>query len=133
MKTPSDVYIQWLQYCPSSRLPKLQNAWKSLVGGLSLTGTLKALCLEDHDGLSTEDVDILLSDGKKRTESGLEKYKRLDAEAAQYVESVIVERCNFSGEPPYVGWKGLGLALSEALDERDRLRQQVADLEKRFL
>lgn len=49
--------------------------------------------------------------------------RRLDREAATYVESFICMRTDFDGEPPYVGWKGLGLALSEALDERDRLKQ----------
>jgi hypothetical protein len=38
-------------------------------------------------------------------------------EAAVEVESVIGVRANFSGKPPYVGWKGLGLALTEKLDE----------------
>lgn len=48
--------------------------------------------------------------------------QKIDGDAAQYVESVIVERTPFTGEPPYVGWKGIGLALSQALDERDALR-----------
>lgn len=45
-------------------------------------------------------------------------------EAAHHVESVICMRTRFTGDPPYVGWKGLGLALTEALDERDRLRKR---------
>jgi hypothetical protein len=53
----------------------------------------------------------------------------LDREAATYVESVICLRTEFTGNPPYVGWKGLGLALSEALDERDNLRRAAAALE----
>lgn len=49
-----------------------------------------------------------------------QQFKRLDSEAAQYVESVIVMRChNFTGEPPYVGWKGLGLALTEYMNKAD--------------
>ena len=48
--------------------------------------------------------------------------EKLDREAATCVESVICMRTGFTGEPPYVGWRGLGLALTEALDERDRLR-----------
>lgn len=57
----------------------------------------------------------------------IEELERLDAEAAEYVESVIVLRTYFTGEDPYVGWKGIGLALTEALNERDALR---AELEK---
>lgn len=50
--------------------------------------------------------------------------EKMDSEAATYVESVICMRTGFTGEPPYVGWEGLGLALDEALDERDRLRDK---------
>lgn len=46
------------------------------------------------------------------------------SEASRYVESVIVMRTGFTGNPPYVGWKGLGLALTEYLDE---LEQQLAE------
>jgi len=53
--------------------------------------------------------------------------RRMDREAATYVESVICMRTDFSGDPPYVGWKGLGLALNEALDERDRLLKEKID------
>ena len=49
----------------------------------------------------------------------LEKFRKLDAEAATYCESVICMRTHFTGNPPYVGWKGLGLAMGEAFDERD--------------
>ena len=51
-----------------------------------------------------------------------DSFKRLDREAATHVESVICLRTHFTGEQPYVGWKGLGLALNEALDERDQYR-----------
>lgn len=51
--------------------------------------------------------------------------KRLDTEAANHVESVICMRTHFSGDPPYVGWKGLGLALNEALNERDAFEAQL--------
>ena len=65
-----------------------------------------------------------------------ERLRRLDAQAATYVETVICMRTHFTGEPPYVGWKGLGLALREALDERDRLRaerEEVEQLRRRML
>lgn len=65
-----------------------------------------------------------------------ERFQKLDAEAANYVETVICMRTHFTGEPPYVGWKGLGLALREALDERDRLRaerEEVEQLRRRML
>jgi len=53
----------------------------------------------------------------------IERLETLDAEAATYVETVICTRTGFTGDHPYVGWYGLGLALNEALDERDRLRK----------
>lgn len=57
-----------------------------------------------------------------RAADRFETYHRMDREAAQYVETVICMRTGFTGYPPYVGWKGLGLALTKALDERDALR-----------
>ena len=48
----------------------------------------------------------------------IQKLRELDTEASDYVESVICMRTHFTGDPPYVGWKGLGLALNEALDEQ---------------
>lgn len=51
-----------------------------------------------------------------------DKLRRLDTEAATHVESVICMRTDFSGMGEEVGWKGLGIALKRALDERDRLR-----------
>lgn len=58
----------------------------------------------------------------------IERLRQRDTEAAEYVESVICMRTHFTGEEPYVGWKGLGLALREALDERDFLRKENAEL-----
>jgi len=55
----------------------------------------------------------------------IERLERRDREAATYVEAPIVMRTRFTGEPPYVGWKGLGLALQEALDERDTYRKAL--------
>ena len=54
-----------------------------------------------------------------------ERLAELDREAATHVETLICMRTAFTGEPPYVGWKGLGKALTEALDERDTLADQV--------
>jgi len=54
------------------------------------------------------------------------KLRNLDSEAASHVESVIVMRSRrFTGEPPYVGWKGLGKALSEDYDELARLKAKA--------
>jgi hypothetical protein len=58
----------------------------------------------------------------------VKKWKKLDAEAAEYVEVVICMRTRFTGDHPYVGWKGLGLALNEELDERDALRLAIEQL-----
>lgn len=66
-------------------------------------------------------VTELLEEAAKR----IERLERLDREAANHVESTICMRTNFTGDPPYVGWKGLGIAINEALDERDALRARV--------
>jgi len=58
-----------------------------------------------------------------------DRFAKLDREAATHVESLICMRTDFTGDPPYVGWKGLGLALKEALDERDRLREALVSKE----
>lgn len=50
--------------------------------------------------------------------------ERMDREAAM-VEATIALRTDFSGMGVYVGLAGLDKALNEALDERDRLRDEV--------
>lgn len=62
----------------------------------------------------------------------LRKFEKLDQEAATYVETPIVMRTNFTGDAPYVGWKGLGLALTEALDERDAAVKELAAFKDRL-
>lgn len=59
-----------------------------------------------------------------------EKFRKLDREAATFVETQICMRTDFTGDPPYVGWKGIGLALTETLDERDRLRKENVELRR---
>ena len=50
-------------------------------------------------------------------------WRRLETEAARHVETVICLRSHhFTGDPPYVGWEGLGRALKEDYDELGRLR-----------
>lgn len=68
-------------------------------------------------------IDALTQE-RDATRARIELLERMNREAGTHVEAVIAMRTDFSGEPPYVGWKGLGLALNEALDERDRLRTE---------
>jgi hypothetical protein len=63
-----------------------------------------------------------------RLRARVEALEKRDSEAATHVESVIAMRTGFTGDMPYVGWKGLGLALNEALDARDAAEAQVAAL-----
>lgn len=57
------------------------------------------------------------------------KIKSIDEKQFAYelgrLESIICMRTNFTGDPPYVGIEGLCLALNQALDERDTLRDVV--------
>jgi uncharacterized coiled-coil protein SlyX len=67
-----------------------------------------------------------------RLEARVKELEKMDAEAATHVESVICMMSDyFTGEPPYVGWKGLGLALREDYAERDRLRAELDRLTAR--
>lgn len=79
---------------------------------------------------SYQDTEWSATDLMRHAAERIERLSKLDREAANYVESVIVMRTRFTGDPPYVGWKGLGLALTEALDERDALRDEVARKQK---
>lgn len=64
------------------------------------------------------------ADEIERLRARVETLERMDREAATHVESVICMKSNtFTGEPPYVGWKGLGLALEQDYAELKRLRE----------
>jgi hypothetical protein len=83
---------------------------------ISEADNLRALLIVERYKVQERDITIA-------------ELRRADAEAAEHVESVICTRTNFTGHHPYVGWKGLGLALVEALDERDKLRAAGNGLE----
>jgi hypothetical protein len=57
-----------------------------------------------------------------------DRLKKADQEAAIHVESVICTRTHFTGNPPYVGWQGLGLALNEVLDHRQELVKLLEEI-----
>lgn len=86
-----------------------------------ITDRLRSLARYEHADLSIGDE---AADEIELLRRHVERLRKRDMEAATYVESVICMRTHFTGEPPYIGWQGLGLALREALDERDRLREE---------
>ena len=53
-----------------------------------------------------------------------DKWRSLEREASHYCEIPIALRTNFTGDPPYVGWEGLGLAMTQAFDERDEFLER---------
>ena len=63
---------------------------------------------------------VKAADALAQMRERIAELERMDSEAAEYVESVICMRTHFTGNPPYVGWKGLGLALTETLDRAER-------------
>lgn len=72
---------------------------------------------------------IQAEDEIERLREEVAKWKIMDASAATHVESVICTRsAHFTGEEPYVGWKGLGLALKQDYDEIDRLREALRNI-----
>lgn len=76
--------------------------------------------------LATPDAVLALYAERDEARERAERFEKLDCEAATHVESVIAMRTGFTGDPPYVGWKGLGLALTEALDKRDAAEAALA-------
>jgi hypothetical protein len=78
----------------------------------------KRLSKHAHAQLSSADLE--------RIANRIEELEKRDREAATHVEVVIAMRTGFTGDPPYVGWRGLGLALNEALDARDELEAKLA-------
>lgn len=80
------------------------------------------------EALSTEGwlpMSDLLSAALER----IEALEQLDREAATHIASIICMRTAFTGDEPYVGWKGLGLALNEALDDHDALKARAESAE----
>lgn len=70
-------------------------------------------------------ADVHISPLLKR----IETLEAMDREAAR-VEGVIALRSHrFTGEPPYVGWRGLEQALTEDYDELAALRERVEKAE----
>lgn len=86
--------------------------------------------------LTMADIASMFDEGRQadmvlavaNLQARVHKLAKLDSESANHVECVICMRTHFTGNPPYVGWKGLGLALTEALDERDKLRNETKAL-----
>lgn len=76
--------------------------------------------------LATPSAILALYAERDEARERAERLAKLDREAATNVESVIAMRTRFTGMPPYVGWKGLGLALTEALDARDAAEAALA-------
>ena len=76
-------------------------------------------------------VEVPIGDLRRLVEIAL-RYRRLDSEASEHIEGLIALRSkHFTGEPPYVGWRGLGKALGEDYDELEVLREQAADAKDR--
>lgn len=80
---------------------------------------------DQHPVVRMHRVAKILEDTIERAE----RAEKLDREAATHVESVLVMRTHFTGEPPYVGWEGLGRALNETLDRLDYLERTHAKIQ----
>ena len=84
----------------------------------------------EGDNLFNHELQMWQYEEIERLQKRVAGLEAMDAAAATHVESLICLRTHFTGEPPYVGWEGLGLALREALDERDSYIQRAAELER---
>ena len=79
-------------------------------------------------------LKMTLEEENAKLKDRIEELENLDAEAATFVESVIcIESNRFTAEPPYVGWKGLGLALQQDYDELKQLRKGIKAVQKELL
>ena len=77
-----------------------------------------------YEGFDAEGVaDILEGLAASR-----DRLAKLDVEAATHVEGVVAMWDRFTGEPPYIGWKGIGLAI---IEEIESLSTQLAAALKR--
>lgn len=70
-------------------------------------------------------INLEAADEIERLRAEVERLRKSDSDAAQYVESVICMRTDFTGDHPYVGWKGLGLALNERLDRAEKAESEL--------
>ena len=87
-------------------------------------GRLRTRCVCDGDRLAALEAE----NAQLRAETPFPISAALASGAAlgQALEGIIVMRTEFTGDPPYVGNDGVILALNEALDERDKLRAELA-------
>lgn len=84
-----------------------------------------SLALSCQDWLDIEPfIDEILKETKDLREDR-DHWKDLGTQAANFVEVPIVMRTHFTGKSPYVGWQGLGLALTETLE---RNKKEIDDL-----
>lgn len=88
--------------------------------------TLSCSHWEEYCQATYPDVDI------KSLKNDVKRLQKLDSQAATHVESQIVMLDRFTGESPYVGWEGLGLALREELDEKRELQEKYNQLKERM-
>lgn len=69
------------------------------------------------------------ADEIERLRDLVKKWQALEKEAAMYVEGVICMRsAHFTGEEPYVGWLGLGRALTKDYDDMKRMRGALQNI-----
>lgn len=61
----------------------------------------------------------------------IEALREQDRKAATHIESPICMRTHFTGEPPYVGWEGLGLAMREKWDRDEAEIARLRDAMKK--
>lgn len=78
--------------------------------------------LEAADLLTAQAAEISAKDAR------IQELESLDREAALHVESIICMRSkHFTGDPPYVGWEGLGIALRQDYDSLAAKDAEIAN------
>ncbi len=96
-----------------------------------LADELRAICSCSGDFICAKcrAADLLTSQAARIAE-----LESIDREAASHVESIICMRSkHFTGESPYVGWKGLGLALTHDYDTITAQAAEIGNLKDDYL
>ena len=98
------------------QLAKIKEAAEKLRRKVFFGPTMEAAHTKTTEWIAADYLDGIIA-RLEAAEDRIKTLEKMDYEAGTYVESVICMRSShFTGDVPYVGWKGLGLALEQDYD-----------------
>ena len=97
-------------------IAKIKEAAEKLRRKVFFGPTMEAAHTKTTEWIAADYLDGIIA-RLEAAEDRIKTLEKMDYEAGTYVESVICMRSShFTGDVPYVGWKGLGLALEQDYD-----------------